>query len=34
MVLFGYGLAAGSFKFESIKSKEKLIEIVDGQMSS
>jgi hypothetical protein len=32
MFLFGYALATGSFKFESIRSKEKLIQLVDGQI--
>lgn len=32
MFLFGYALATGSLKFESIRSKEKLIQLVDSQI--
>ncbi len=32
MFIFGYLLATGGFKFESIKAKNKLLELLDGEM--
>ncbi|HAL82093.1 MAG TPA: hypothetical protein DCO83_07545 [Mucilaginibacter sp.] len=32
MFLFGYGLTMGSFKFESLKAKSYLVELLDGEI--
>jgi hypothetical protein len=32
MFLFGYGISFGGFKFESIKARAKLLELLEGEL--